>query len=298
MTGPSRPASRLSPPVLLLLAVPLVLCGMPDLSAQAPAAATTEAETLTRAKELVREGGYAEAAGLLDEIEDSYAEDPDFLSLYGEVLVASSEPAKAAAVLERAIEAAPDRPRLHFQLGTARSSLGEVDAALEAFAREIELTEDPHVRFLSHMNRSILLRGRPRSRLEAAGELGKALEIEAGHPEAWGEMAALYLDAGRPEEAAAALDRGSEFGFRSAQLHFNLGARLYNDQRFAEAEKAFRQALAVSPDMAEAERGLGMTLSQMGRDEEALERLARYLELEPEASDAEEIRERLSAAGR
>jgi hypothetical protein len=48
--------------------------------------------------------------------------------------------------------------------------------------------------------------------------------------------------------------------------------------------------------MAEAERSLAATLSKLERNGEAREHLVRYLELRPDAPDADEVREHLAAS--
>jgi len=263
--------------------------------AAAPDPADERAEKIAEAKDRVREGDYRAAAELLAALIDDHTQDTYLLALYGEVLVASGDAKNAVPVLKRALQADPERPRLHFQIATAYTTLGDVEEALAAFSREIEVNEDPEIRYLAHVNRSILLNG-GQQWADAAASLEQALLLKPDHPDAYAELASLYLEAGDPAQAAAALARGAETGFRSARLYFNVGARLYNDQHYEEAEQAFRSALEVDGKMAEAERSLAATLSQLGRDDEAREHLGRYLQLRPDAPDAVEVREHLAAS--
>jgi hypothetical protein len=59
----------------------------------------------------------------------------------------------------------------------------------------------------------------------------------------------------------------------------------------------YRQAVARSPGNAAAWRGLGLVASRMGQPRQAAEAFRRYLALRPDAPDAEQIRQRLSALG-
>ncbi len=93
--------------------------------------------------------------------------------------------------------------------------------------------------------------------------------------------------------AGETLAAGLEAGFRSAQHHYSLGARLFRDKEYEPAVAAFTHALAIEPELANAERSLAASLEQLGRDEEAIAHLERYLELAPTARDAEAIREQL-----
>lgn len=251
------------------------------------------AAQIAEANDRVRNGDYGGAAEILAALIDDQTDDTALLTQYGEVLLASGDAKGAVPILERAVRADPERLRLHFQIATAHTTLGEVDEALAAFAREIELNEDVEVRYLAHLNRSILFE-RQKKWSDAAEALEQALELKP-EPDAYAQLTALYLRAGELEKATEALERGAEAGFRSARLYFNVGARLYNDHQYEEAEQAFRTALEIDAEMAEAERSLGATLSQLGRTDEARKHLGRYLELRPDAPDADEVREHLAS---
>ena len=237
------------------------------------------------ARASVKKGLYPEAEQILGQLVDDETEDGSLLTSYGEILVALGHAEQAVPILKRAIETAPEAERLHFQLATAYNSLGRVDEALAAYTKEIELNDHPAVEFLAHLNCSILL-GQQGRHVEAAAALEQALELQPEHPQAYDELATMYLRAGDAAKASGALARGTEIGFRSAHLYFNVGARLYNDHSYADAEQAFARALEINPDMAEAEHSLASVLSKLGRDDEAREHLTRYLELRPDAEDA------------
>jgi tetratricopeptide (TPR) repeat protein len=261
----------------------------------APGLDDERAEQIAEANDRVRQGDYGAAAEILAPLIDDQTVDATLLALYGEVLLASGDAKNAVPLLERAVQADPERPRLHFQIASAHTSLGEVDEALAAFAREIELNEDPEIRYLAHLNRSILLK-RGKRWADAAASLEQALVLKPDQPDAYAELTTLYLSAGDLSQATAALARGAEAGFRSARLYFNVGARLYNDRKYEEAEAAFRSALEIDGEMAEAEKSLAATLSKLDHSVEAREHLARYLELRPDAPDADQVREHLAAS--
>jgi tetratricopeptide (TPR) repeat protein len=276
--------------------------GTPPAEPDAEPAATEDrateerAERIAEANERVRESDYAAAAEILAALVDDQTEDASLLTLYGEVLVASGDAKRAVPVLQRAVRSDPRRPRLHFQLATAHTTLGEVDEALAAFAREIELNEDAEIRYLANLNRSILFERRKRW-ADAASALRSALALKPEQPDLYAHLVELYLAADELSEAIESLESGAAIGLRSASLYFNVGARLYNDHRYEDAEEAFRSALEIDSEMAQAERSLGATLSQLGRGDEAREHLGRYLELRPDAPDADEVRAHLAESG-
>lgn len=63
-----------------------------------------------------------------------------------------------------------------------------------------------------------------------------------------------------------------------------------NQRDLVHAAEFYTNAIGLDPALAEAHRGLGLSLLKTGRREEGMKSLARYLELKPDASDAKMIR--------
>jgi tetratricopeptide (TPR) repeat protein len=252
-------------------------------------------EEIRAAKELVREANYADAAAALATLVETRPDNLELVALYGEVLLAKGAPDEAVPVLKRAIDLAPEQPRLHFQLATARLAIGEVDGALEAFGEEIAVNEDTEVRRMAHLNRFILHRNK-KQWTEAAADLEAAIAIKEESPQVYADLFDLYMQAREPDKAMDALRRGEERGFKSAALYFNIGAWLYNEKKYTDSVAAFERAIEISPDMAAAQRGLASSLVQLDRTRDAVPHYRRYLELRPDADDADEIRQTIEDA--
>jgi tetratricopeptide (TPR) repeat protein len=250
---------------------------------------------LSAATERIRAGAYEEAEGILAGLRAEFPDDPALLLMHGEVLLALGRVEDASSALERCVELDPQRPRAHFQLATALASSGQVDRALDEFAREIETDPEPAVKILAHLNRSMLLQQKKRWQ-DAGGELEAVLQLDPGRTEVYGDLATLYIQAGETDAAVGALERGKEAGFASAPHYYSLGARLYNSKMYDDAVTMLNEALVADPTMAEAERSLAAALEQLGRESEALEHLRRYLELSPDAPDADAVSDRIRAA--
>ena len=306
----SDPARRPGPwRCLFVLAVLSALAPIAAAQEDAPPpeqgaeAASVEAEPpappagpdLSPALEKIRAGAYEDADELLAALEAEHPDDPALLLMRGEVLLALGRADAAQRVLERGVAIDSQRPRLHFQLGTALASTGAADQALEQFALEIEANPDPAVQTLARLNRSMLLQ-QARRWSAAAAELEAVLTTEPDRIKVYGDLASLYLQAGDIPAAVDALERGKAAGFDSAPHVYSLGARLYNSKRYEDAVAVFGDALRVDPDMAEAERSLAAALERLGREDEARAHLRRYLELRPDAPDAAAVAERLEAA--
>jgi len=247
---------------------------------------------LTAANDLVRAGDYAAADAELAALQERFPDDPRLLFMRGEVVLSLSKPAEALPLLQRAVELDGTRPRLHFQLGMALLRTGDRDGALAAFAKEVEVNDDPQVKIMARLNRTQIL-AQSGKWLDAAAELEAVLALDPARVEAYGDIASFYLEAGQLDRAQQTLDAGLDKGFRSARHRYVLGTRYYGSENYEAAAGAYRKALALDPDLAEAERGLGGALDQLGQEADAASHLKRYLQLKPGAADADRVRERI-----
>jgi tetratricopeptide (TPR) repeat protein len=107
-------------------------------------------------------------------------------------------------------------------------------------------------------------------RFEAAEELcAKALRASQNFAEAFNLLAAIAVQLGAPERAAAMLARAAEMAPAQREYRHNLGNVLKSLGRFDEAVSCFRQALRIEPDAADSAFELAVTLSDAGRHDEA-----------------------------
>jgi tetratricopeptide (TPR) repeat protein len=259
------------------------LTGQPVAKTEAPPTATEEEveprADLSQANDLVRAGDYEAADVELAALQEEFPDDPRLLFMRGEVV-------------QRAAELDADRPRLHFQLAMALLRTGDPDGALEAFAKEIEANEDIEVQIMARLNRTQIL-AQKRDWAAAAAELEAVLLLDPERSQAYGDMAGFYLQAGELDEATRVLELGLEKGFSSARHHYILGARFSEKKSYDAAVAAYQKAIAIDSELAEAERGLGGALDQLGREQEALAHFRRYLKLKPDAPDAERVTTRV-----
>jgi tetratricopeptide (TPR) repeat protein len=290
-------------PLSLALAAPLLLAQTPQidpLTGQPMEEPAAEAEAppkpdLTEANELVRAKDYAGAEKILAQMQQEFPDDPDLLLLRGELLLALRRPEESIEVLRKVADLAPDRPRVHFQLGSALAATGQADAAIEAFGQEVEVSEDPQVLVFSHLNRSMLFQER-KDWAASAGELEAVLELEPQRTPVYGDLVAMYVQSDELDAAVKALERGDTAGFRSAPHWYSVAARLAKDESYDRAVALFEKAIELDPELAEAERSVAIALEKLGREDEAIPHLKRYLELEPDADDAQAIAAKIDAA--
>lgn len=262
--------------------------------AVAPAAPRAD---LAPARELVRSGKLDEADQLLVQLQQSHPDDPALLLLRGEILNSSGKPAEAIGPLRHAAELAPQKTRIHFNLGAALASTGDSTGALAAFGKEIEINTDPKVKALARINRSILFQ-KDKKLTEAAAEIEEALVLDPERRDAYGDLIDLYVDSGHLDDAARAADRALEAGSCSARSCYRVGVAFFNQKAAEKAVKYFQKSIELQPDLAQGELALARALDQMEKRAEAEPHYKRYLELRPDAPEANDINKRLKPAPR
>jgi tetratricopeptide (TPR) repeat protein len=248
---------------------------------------------LTEANELITAEEYEKADEVLAAVLAEFPDDPGTLFMRGEVLLALGRPEDARPLLEKTVELDPERLRAHFQLGAALQAAGEAEAALAAFAREIELNEEPQVQIMARMNCSIIYEQQQKWD-QAAAEMEAIITIDPDDPRSYGDLASLYLQAGELEKVTDVLVRGVEAGFSSPQHYYILGSRYYRKEAYEQAAEAFADALELNSNFPDAEKSLGGTLQKLDRNQDAALHFKRYLELVPDAPDAKEIKKHIA----
>lgn len=111
------------------------------------------------------------------------------------------------------------------------------------------------------------------------------LEIDPRNGQARHIQALIAIHTSRDEDALVLLDLAMEADPNDPSFPNTLGSLMFQTQRFAEAEKAFRRAAAINGRLAEVHGNLGNTLKALDRLEEAVESYRRALELRPNAPE-------------
>ena len=154
----------------------------------------------------------------------------------------------AVALLRRAIEAVPDSPDLHHDLGAAFEKMGEYANAVDSYQEAIELKPDY---------------------AEAMNNLGNAL-----------------LGLRREEDALAAYRRSEAVYPDSPSVQVNIANQLELEGQYEEAIRRYRRAIELGPRLTIAPFQLARTLLATGEPEQALAMVDRCLERDPLVQDA------------
>jgi tetratricopeptide (TPR) repeat protein len=169
---------------------------------------------------------------------------------------------RALALRPQFVEAHNNLAQAHDNFGTALLATGRVDEAVASFRRAVQI--DPEF-FEAHCNLGSALRG--------AGQIGgalasydRALQIAPRFTEAHCNRAIALRLLGRSTEALAACRSALEIRPRFASVLIVLGELSADRGDFPEAERFFRQAIAIEYEAAEAWAGIA-GLRTMTRDD-------------------------------
>jgi len=232
----------------------------------------------------------------------------------GSVLKRTAKPAEAAAAFEKAISLNISNKEIYFELGDTYEAVQNWAKAAEAYERFVALK--PEVTGFGYLRLGIcrtnlkqfdaaiaaLLEARnaqPKDikvnktlaeTYEKAGQPEKAEEvyntlavIDAANAGAYyRQTMTIYDTAGKPDKAVVPAKKIVDLDPKNDTNIFYLGLMYFKQQKYDEANAAFRQALAIKPDLANAWFQMGSGYFQQKKYKEAADAYKKYADLMPE----------------
>ncbi|MBI3517328.1 MAG: tetratricopeptide repeat protein [Proteobacteria bacterium] len=220
-------------------------------------------------------GAAASYRAILDQVPDRI----EALNALAAVEVRLGRPHRAAKLLERAMAAQPNNSVVQLNMGRLRARFGDHGAALERYAKAIEL-EPNRAETYGALAASFLAQQRFR---DAESVARRGLGLDAKDAEMRFTLGRALAAQGRLGDAAA------EFrGVVAAQpnggfAHLHLASALEDP---AEAAASFKRALALDPSLIPIHRMLGEAMRRTEGDAAAVPHLQRAVELAPADIDA------------
>lgn len=101
--------------------------------------------TLAKARALLSEGKVAEAERACEQVLEHSPDSVEALNVCAIASMRDGKNFRAVAMLERAVRAAPDDPITQHNLGRAYQAVGNLDGAIEALSRAVQLRPEYHV---------------------------------------------------------------------------------------------------------------------------------------------------------
>jgi tetratricopeptide (TPR) repeat protein len=227
----------------------------------------------------------------------------------------AGKPDEARQLCEEGLRRAPDQPMLHHVLAAVLFANGDIptarihieaslarqpgNAAARMLAARIARSAKDFGAALSHLDLSIATAPQREAFLEKARTLDqaslhqKALRPQAReawrailkaipqHPEAAARLGRLAWEDGDHTEAATMLERASASD-APASVWFDLGVVRQDLRDHAGAATAYRKAIALKPDYAEAALNLGIVLQECGDLDSAMRAYTEAYRLRPQ----------------
>jgi tetratricopeptide (TPR) repeat protein len=173
--------------------------------------------------------------------------------------------------------AGADELKKQFSEAVQLQSAGKLDEA-EALYKSI-LEANPDVPEVHQNLGSIYSQKKDYAAAEAAYE--KALELRPGSPDIATALAGVYRENGKPDKAMELMKKAAGENPNDAKAQYNQGIYLLNANQSEDAIKAFEAAVAADPTMAEAYFRLGTLMVGQNKIPEAISNLEKYLSLNP-----------------
>lgn len=205
-------------------------------------------------------------------------ETPVFHAELGAALVTLGARERAVEALEHALELAPNDPGAHYTLGDCLQQLGRTGEAREHLELALEMEPSMEV---AHVGLGNVLRDEGRPDL-AAGEYTEALRLRPGYAEAYYNLAQTFAERGKPEKALETLQLALEHKPGWGLAHRALANMLFSFGRLDESIEHFVAALESFPRDAGLHNDLGVACYRLGRYEDAQQAFVRALEFAPE----------------
>ena len=169
------------------------------------------------------------------------------------------------------------KPQYYLSLGTIRRRQGQLEEALKAFDRAVQLKPDGGECWRSFGNVLIDL-----NLLEQAVlSFQHALKYDPKDFEAAERCGCALFQLGRAEEALAYLGLAEQLQGNSAEASQVRALALYSLKRFEEAAAAMQKAQLLEPKNADINNNLGVFLQRLGREAEALPYFGQAIKLRP-----------------
>ena len=172
-----------------------------------------------------------------------------------------------------------------FDLGFVENGLGRVDDSIAAYRKSVEAKPDV---FESNLNLGIQLAKSDQPDAEhfllVATVLKPATRVAEGHARAWLSLGHV-LEKTKPDEAIAAYRQAATLQPKDPEPHVASGLVLEKQEKFAEAEQEYKQALVLDPT-SDALTGLANIYMRGHRFPDAEAALRKLLAAHPEDAAA------------
>ncbi len=237
-------------------------------------------------------GNFEDSVPLFQKAVDKSSDDVERRTAFAKVLYQLERHGEAARQAMEATRLAPDSLDAQMVLYSVYVATENLDGAQATLDRAQQIAPQD----LRVLQQLAFIADRRGDRDQAIAAHEAIIAVQPDNVEAWIALGGLYADAGRLGDSETAYGKVAELKPDSAyQVFYNIGALIMNRPNLSEADTnravgAFRRAVEIKPDYAQAHQQLAFALLGTGDLKGAGNALQRYLELRPDAPDAADMR--------
>jgi predicted Zn-dependent protease len=211
------------------------------------------------------------------QVEDDDSPRPPAELTQAEAAIEKRDYAAAEPLLRTLVEREPASYVGWFDLGFVENALSKMDESIAAYRKSVAAKPDV---FESNLNLGLQLAkaGQPDAEefLRAATHLHPTNHAAEGQYRAWVGLAHV-VEKLKPEDALADYRLAETFQPKEAEPHLSAGQILEQENKFAQAEQEYKQALALDSGSVDAVIGLANVSMKQGRFPDAEEYLRKLL---------------------
>lgn len=227
-----------------------------------------------------------EATASIEAFEKAIERAPDIAAFhinFASALTAAGRLGDAAAELRRGLTLDDAQPDGHFNLGNTLLAMERPDEAAQSFEKTLALASD-HAGARNNLGHILRQRGDLNAAIE---QFRRAAESDSRYAPAWSNLCGALLESGQTVAAIDAGRRATVADPNNAEGHYNLGNAYSAAPIAAEAAACYRRALQIDGRYVDAWVNLGAALQSLGECETAITALDQALALNPDLPQAQ-----------
>jgi tetratricopeptide (TPR) repeat protein len=217
----------------------------------------------------MRQGKRNEAADLNAQVLKTDPTDNDAKGLAASFLLDKGDINRALAELQAVVTRAPENPVARFNLGRAHAARNELEQARQMYQKAIELRPD-YLQARLALAHLLVARGEFEAALKSSEQI---LQIDRNNLNARLVESAALMGMKKFGESRALLDSMLKANPISPDIYFQLGVVNLAENRFKDAEEAFRRAYQLNPANSRGLMGVVETSLVQGKADQALQLL-------------------------
>jgi Flp pilus assembly protein TadD len=269
---------------------PVIVLPVPDVSAAGEGAGGTDA--YAQAVQKVRDGDPEGSVDLFKKAIEEKPDDWERRDVFARVLLKLDRQGEATIQANKAAQIAPDKAGPYVTLTDIYLARGLPEKAADAIAKAQQLEpENTKV-----VERAAAVAANAGRNDEAIALYEKVLAGKPDNTEVMVALADLYNHNKQPKKAEEILNKVVALDPKNAyRTFYNMGVVIENRDETTDADhrkaiEAFRKAIELKPDYSLAHRDLGFVLLRTGNLVDARKELQKYVDLDPKARDAADIK--------